>query len=381
MSISFSSKRYLGIMICEKKGIPPFSESGFYRQLCEIGGNIGLIVYVFSPDWVDWTANRVNAFVYSASANNWASERFPLPDLIYDRCFFSNKRQYLNYRGHLLKLKKLRPIRFLGGGLKGKLEVSRILERDPEIRPFLPESVLYQGPKTLLSWLKHKDEAVLKPVGGSHGRGILRVRLQGDGAYLVDGRDRNNRRVSERFVRTSTFLQWLRPFIGGRKYILQAYLPLTAATGEAFDVRTLIQKNGTGQWHITGTAVRRGQPGSLTANLHGGGCALESFSFLKTEFGAGKAEQIMDTIRKLSMKICTILEQYHGRLVELGIDLGVDKGGNVWILEVNSKPGRNAFAQINDKKAIRSSVINPIYYARYLLDRRLGGSSDEFDNL
>lgn len=373
MSILFSGQRYLGIMISEKKGIPPFSESVFYRQLSEIGSKVGLRVYVFSPDWIDWSANRVDAYVYSASANKWTTESLPLPDLIYDRCFFSSKRQYMDYRNHLLKLKKMRTIRFLGSGLKGKWEISKILSRDPEILPHLPESLLYQGPKTLLSWLKHKDEAILKPVGGSHGKGILRVQRFADGSYLVDGRDRNNRRVSEKFLQTLTFLQWLRSFIGGRKYMLQAYLPLTAATGEAFDIRTLIQKNGTGQWRITGIAVRRGQPGSVTANLHGGGCALESFSFLKTEFGTDKTEQIMDSIRNLSMRICTILEQYHGRLVELGIDLGVDRGGNVWVLEVNSKPGRNAFTQINDKKAIRSSVNNPIYYARYLLDRRLGG--------
>jgi hypothetical protein len=62
-----------------------------------------------------------------------------------------------------------------------------------------------------------------------------------------------------------------------------------------------------------------------------------------------------------------VLESCHGRLVELGIDFGVDLDGYIWILEVNSKPGRSIFTYLQDDKARNRALENPIRYAKYLL--------------
>lgn len=75
----------------------------------------------------------------------------------------------------------------------------------------------------------------------------------------------------------------------------------------------------------------------------------------------------METIDQLSANIPIHLESHFGRLAELGIDFGVDQQGKVWILEVNSKPGRSSFFKIGDVISARKSIENPIGYARYLL--------------
>nr|WP_284646838.1 YheC/YheD family protein [Paenibacillus chinjuensis] len=68
-------------------------------------------------------------------------------------------------------------------------------------------------------------------------------------------------------------------------------------------------------------------------------------------FGPEKARQLQKELTRLSELIPDVLESCHGRLVELGIDFGVDLDGYIWILEVNSKPGRSIFTYLQDDKA------------------------------
>ncbi|GJM71157.1 hypothetical protein HMSSN036_33730 [Paenibacillus macerans] len=83
--------------------------------------------------------------------------------------------------------------------------------------------------------------------------------------------------------------------------------------------------------------------------------------------GKTGGKSVVQTIRHLSLRVPEYLESRFGRLAELGLDFGVDREGRVWILEVNSKPGRTSFFRIGDPISARKSIENPISYARYLL--------------
>lgn len=70
---------------------------------------------------------------------------------------------------------------------------------------------------------------------------------------------------------------------------------------------------------------------------------------------------------KLSLTITGALEERYGRLGELGIDYGIDRDGNIWLLEVNSRPGRASFFQIRQPKCAFRAINRPLEYARYLI--------------
>lgn len=364
---------YLGIMVCEKHGSPPFSEKTFFRRLCLLGKNEGLQVYVFFPRSVRWAAKQVEGYTFQTTSNQWAKKLWPLPNYVYDRCFYGDKNLYEKYQVHINKLKQNHSIQFLGQGLKGKWAVMQILAREPQLIPHLPLTEAYQGNEHVHRFLAKYEQAILKPQSGSQGKRIVHISLQGNETYILHGRDRRNQPFRQTLTGRHNFNRWLVQYTGASKYLIQAYLTLTASTGEAYDIRSLMQKNKQGQWELTGIALRRGKPGSLTSNLHGGGHAERAEPFLRSEFGNLRAKNILAKVQDLSMKIPSVLEASHGRLLELGIDLGIDKQGNVWVLEVNSKPGRTVFSQINDPTAKQSSVSNPIHYARYLMERQLGG--------
>lgn len=364
---SHSRARTVGIMVCPGPGEPPFAEKQFFRSLCLIGKHLGLVVFVFFPYRVDWRRKRTIGYSYSVSARRWIKGVFPLPDAVYDRCFYSKPSTYFAYRPHIRRLMERPGTRFLGYGLKGKWSVHQQLSLDEKLRPHLPETEPLGTTSDMMRWLDDKGELFLKPHAGTHGKGVLHIAADGNGRFVVKGRDARNEPVGRLFRTQHQLLAWVAGFTRGRKYLMQRYLNLSTGRGDVFDIRVLVQKNREGRWEVTGIAVRQGAPGSITSNLHGGGHAEEAEPFLRGKYGDA-TNGIIETIRSVALRVPAVLEQTHGRLVELGVDLGVDDQGRVWVLEANSKPGRSAFAELSDKRARMASVRNPLLYASFLLN-------------
>lgn len=374
-------KRTVGIMTTQTDNHPPFGNLGFYRRLCILGQRSGLIMFVFTPLGIDWTREQVTGYTYDPGLKQWSKRTFPLPSMVYDRCFFTSRHQYDLYRTTLLRLKMHPSVRLLGLGLKDKWTVQQLLHKDGRFDLYLPRTELLGNMRMLAGWLHEHREAILKPLGGSQGRGVLLVRradppsadtdtaTTAGAAFTVCGRDRRNRAFTRDFANASSLFGWLRRFVARRSYLLQQYLPLYTKNGYAYDVRALVQKNGAGRWELTGMAVRLGQDGSLTSNLHGGGTVKPAEAFLAKEFGQEVAANILTRLIRLSEDVPAALEACHGRLVELGIDYGIGIDGNIWILEVNSKPGRSIFTFLQDDRAKLAALANPLRYAQYLLRR------------
>ncbi|MBV6714060.1 YheC/YheD family endospore coat-associated protein [Paenibacillus chitinolyticus] len=361
--------RCLGVLASPGKAAPAGDSEPFFRKLGQNGAAEGIEVIVFSPDGISFEYETVDGFLYSPSDSAWREGTFPLPAVLYDRCFCSNYAEQRLYRRQLNRLHQLPGIRFLGGGLRGKWDVQRLLAADPALAPHLPLTRRLTSPHQLEPWLELHGAAFLKPEAGMHGKGALHVyRSPGpDFSWSVRGRDRANRPVQRDFGTALEMRRWVRGFIGKRRYLLQQYLPLTTPDGTAYDIRSLMQKDEHGLWKLTGMVVRSGGPGSVTSNLHGGGTACEAEAFLREQFPGGASGRLMKTLSILSHRIALILESSHGRLAELGIDFGVCRDGRIHILEVNSKPGRAAFQSIDGGITARSAASNPVRYAAYLL--------------
>jgi len=367
-------KGRLGIMVTERDRTPPFSNQHFYRRLCLIGNRHGLIVFVFPSERIDWASGTVIGYTVRHPREGWIKKRFPLPDLIYDRCFFTGRREYLAFRSQIRKLRRMSRITFLGHGLPGKWRVNEMLAGDEELAPYLPPMEKAENAAVVREWLNEHGEVFLKPQGGSQGRGAMRIGTRDEGRhrYVVSGRDDLNRVFRYGFTDFERLGRWLGLIFRRRNYVMQPYLQLSTPDGEPCDIRSFVQKNKHGRWQLIGTALRVGRRGALTSNLHGGGRAEETLPFLTRHYGESAAG-IIERIHSLTLRAAETLESRHGRLVELGVDFGVDRAGRIWILEVNSKPGRTVFARISDRAASRLSLVNPIHYARYLWDRQLGG--------
>jgi glutathione synthase/RimK-type ligase-like ATP-grasp enzyme len=364
-----NSRHYIGVMAGEFRSgqIPPFGETRFYESLCAAGHSCGAEVFVFSPQDVNEAEMTVEGYGRSPEGG-WEKRHYPLPDLIYDRAFFSSKTSYETHRQAVRRLCSLKQAPYLGYGLKSKWEMLHFLRRDPILRPYLPRTVKISGPEEAARQLRQEKRIFLKPVSGSQGKGTVLAERTEHG-WRVRARDPANQPIDLEFAREAGFAQWLGGFMGRHTYLMQPYLELAAPSGEAWDIRVLVQKNGRGLWELTGMGARVGASGSMTSNLHGGGSAVEVDEWLEQQFGSARAAELLNTLRMLARRIPAALEACNGRMAELGLDLGVDREGRVWIIEANTKPGRSIFRKLGQEKLMVQAERNPIAYACYILSR------------
>lgn len=356
----------LGITVCylNQKRRPPFLETQYFYELSMEGRKHQLELIVFNPKEVNWKTRTVPGWRIHPS-KRWEQQIFQLPKLIYDRCYYVNRQHYFLYKPSVQKLYHDPQIRFLGRPLGGKYQTYQILKKCPSITPYLPETIRFQSMKNLNEMIEKYHSICLKPNGGSHGRGVIKI-TPFQRHVLIQGRSLTNQ-LFQQWMEFSQLQDWLQKWTQQTRYIIQPYLPLTTPQQSPFDIRILVQKGGDQQWHVTGSAVRIGKAHSLTSNLHGGGSALPFIPFLQENYDQEIQQKIQNSMDQITSTVPTFIEQNYGPLVELGLDIGIDRKGNVWILEVNSKPGRSVFLRTGHKKTHHLAIQLPILYAKSLL--------------
>jgi glutathione synthase/RimK-type ligase-like ATP-grasp enzyme len=369
--IHVAIKQLLGILAMRIPHDPPFPEEEFYKVLLAEGAKQGISGVVFHPDSVSFSTRQVNGYSLNEQGR-WQSVKTDIPPLIYDRCFYMGKSYLIHYKHPIDQLIKDSKTHFLGVGLKGKWQLRQLLKFYPDLFNLLPPTDLYTKEEQIKSWLLRYKSIILKPVNGSLGAGVLKISMT-DEIYTLHGRDLKNKLVTETALPYHRLMGILRPFLDTHRYLIQPYLSLYTKLGSPFDLRVLVQKNQFGQWETTGKAIRVGLKGTLTSNLHGGGRAYPFAPFIVRQFHEDQCTKITAQIERLEKKLPMVLEEHHGPLVELGIDFGIDRTGRVWLIEVNSKPGRDIFKEMQDEKTYRKSQLTPLLYAKYLMQSRLGG--------
>lgn len=153
----------------------------------------------------------------------------------------------------------------------------------------------------------------------------------------------------------------------GRNYIVQQQINLLRLNGSICDLRVMVQKDGSGDWSVTGKAFRIGPRGSITSNISGGGSGGKVDFVLRKHFpDAEVREGIIQEIDHLAVTAARALDNEAGTIGELGIDIGIDVNGRVWFIEANLMPARKLFRLIGEPSTRRMTVLKPMLYARYL---------------
>lgn len=153
--------------------------------------------------------------------------------------------------GHLL---------FLNRPLRNKWTIHQTLLQKANFREHLPETTLFQDMSDVNRMLKVSSLVYLKPINGTGGRGILRIERGSNEAntVLVQGRDQKRRIITPRKVHLSRLGSLLQHWKMKDKYLVQKGIQLQLPNGRVHDYRMLVQKNGEGQWELTGCAGRMG---------------------------------------------------------------------------------------------------------------------------
>lgn len=361
--------RLLGFMISRNLYDNDVQERTAFRSMTLEAARLGMQLCLFTFASVSILEQRIQALFYNAKKQAWEQRITYFPEIIFDRSFVVSKEEQLLHRKLIQTFRKL-DIPVYGSALQSKWSVYSHLRQSSSINKLLPQTFQLRHIKQIQQWLSDHNNAFIKPEAGSKGKGTIQIIKQKHDLYKLTLRNKYNQLITIEQAKLDDISQVIEPLLHKCKYLLQPNLELTCSEGRAYDIRALVQKDAGGKWTLTGMAVRQGQPGSATSNLHGGGTAKEVFPSLQEQLGLHKAAQCYEQLKLSIRMIPLVIEEAFGRFYELGIDFGVDRQGALWFLEVNSKPGHSIFSKLGDHNKRSMSLRKPLLYARYLMERR-----------
>lgn len=336
-----------------------FAEPAYFRRLLKAGQELGSTVFLFSPSDVLASGKQVRGFVLDANGR-WQGRMFNRPDAVFDRYRYTPTQAFKDY----VAFRRTSNFLYANNRLANKWRVHEVLHRDSRMHRWLPETLLYNR-TNLVKMMGRHSLLYVKPLNGTGGRSILSVEKAGDG-YRLLGRDKQRAKISTVLTKISSVQRWVDRWTKREKYIVQQGLRLQLVPKRAVDMRLLIQKDGSGEWSITGHGMRIGGERSATSNLHGGGKAVAVPVFLRPKFGEERSHEIIRDCEQLAFQTAETLENHFGRMVEFGLDIGIDVNGRAWLIEVNPKPGREIFREMGSLQQYKQAIVKPLEYAIYL---------------
>jgi glutathione synthase/RimK-type ligase-like ATP-grasp enzyme len=336
--------------------------------LSKISQKLPAQVYFFTPGSINWASKTARGFIYhqlSADRGIWKSSLYPLPDVIYDRISSRTGEARSGIKNTKKKLMNLPHLQYFNPSFLNKWRVHKLLITNPDLIPYLPETKLLNASSMKEMTMKHKT-LYLKPCNGSQGNGIIKVICKDNGKlhYTVYSKGRYAGHADN----SADFMKRSRAARKGKPYIVQQGINLSTFQESPFDIRIIFQKNHEGEWKISKQFVRVAPRGSSVANLSRGGKAETSKKVFTKILKRNKKliEEKHEELRTLCNMVAVTLESSSNKLFgELGLDIGIDKGGNYWLIEVNSKPRKTTETELS-QGIVRNTFRRPLQYAIYL---------------
>ncbi|RFU62598.1 YheC/YheD family protein [Peribacillus saganii] len=311
----------------------------------------GVILFYFTPGMVNIVDEMINGKVYENG--QWVNRTFPFPDVIYNASYPASEKaeEISNYL--------YEKIPFTSHSVGNKLSVYKRINEGSEFKDFLIPTFELTNAAKLSVIEKHYSNFILKPVSGHQGSGILFVEKESYRRYRVKEKGKAVTLEKEEFM------DLVSRKIKKQEYLVQPYFTFKMKSGQVYDIRLHVQKNGEGKWVITALYPRVGAFGLLTSNMSSGGYTCFPDVFLKGEFGDFWYD-MKRTLAAFAISFSTHFDTLYDdvNFDELGIDVGIDKDQKLWLIEVNWRPGPPII--FNCELDVAK---NTIHYAKYLAEQ------------
>jgi hypothetical protein len=194
----------------------------------------------------------------------------------------------------------------------------------------------------LWEYAEKYGKVLLKPSGGGGGAGILQLVPLGGERYRIHAGKRLL--YAEGKEKTVNVLKSLfRP----KLYLLQPCLSLGRIGGRPFDIRVMVQRmDSRHPWKVTGWLAKLAGPGFVVTNIaRSRGKVLPLRAAIRLSNIPASPDLFLN-IRRLSLAAARCLGKTYPTLREIGLDLGVDTEGKLWIIEANFRPALSLFLKL-----------------------------------
>jgi YheC/D like ATP-grasp len=327
-------------------GFTPFplhpigERTNFFSKLLSVKKSVGALPFVFGEQHIDWDQRAITGYIYHE--DNWKTVEVPFPNVIYDR--LPNRKSERNPK--LIKVKERLQKEFLipwyNPGFFNKLDIYERLQQDSSVTIYLPETHPFTSFSIIETMLSKYGHIYLKPKNGSLGLGVHQIiydKHQTDYFCRYQDTDGVNR------LRKFTTLEGLFKNVFAHQnldnMLVQQGINLLRFDSRPVDFRIHTNKDDEGLWHVTAIAAKIAGLGSVTTHMRSGG----ETKTLAEIFPEEEVDLFSNKLSRAALLLSNaIAKNMEGIIGEIGFDLGIDKHGDVWLFEANSKPGRSIFS-------------------------------------
>ncbi|MBY0121272.1 YheC/YheD family protein [Bacillus sp. S/N-304-OC-R1] len=311
----------------------------------------GAKFFYFSPGTVNFVNRTIKGQVYENGS--WVERIMPFPDVIYNA---GSPEKLAKSKDIIEKLKAVIP--FTTHSIGNKWNVNERLKEAKVFSSYLIPSEIIKTTDQFFKYVDAFQKVVFKPIDGRKGKGIYFITKKTNGFEVI--KDSNAKNYSKQQLQ-----DFIQSMLSTGSFILQPYIQSVTKSGQVFDFRLHVQKNGEGNWVITAIYPRVAPHGSIIANINNGGFTNYLDPFLEQEFKE-EAFNIRRTLEHFSLSLAKHLDELQmaqfGEVIdEIGVDIGLDQNLKIWIYEVNWRPGCPPTFYLE-----MDVVINTIQYAMYL---------------
>jgi hypothetical protein len=351
----------VGILTAQGSRHPFAGAKSNFIDIIRTGKRKGAIVFVFTPQSVDWKKEQIEGYLYHQEQRIWKKVMFPIPNVVYNRISTRNFEDEPESQRCIDRLQIFSGVTLFNPHFFNKEELFRILEGTPNIAKHLPKTTPLRSDKDLQDMLQSYMHVYLKPTQGKAGAGIIKVSYDpNDKKYRLYVQKKQLSKPKQTKSLSKLWAAARKHFISS-PYIVQQGVSLAQINQCPFDCRTLVQKSKQGDWQVTGVGIRVAGANRITTHVPRGGRIEAPNTVLGQIFPLPKAKEIQNNVKELALLIAQDLDRHYSHLGEMSMDIGIDKDGELWFFEANSKPMKFDEPNIRQK-----SLENIIFYSQYL---------------
>ncbi|USG64458.1 YheC/YheD family protein [Brevibacillus ruminantium] len=329
-----------------------------FKDIALAGKKLGALVYVFTPNGIDWKKKVVRGYLYDEQQNQWLETMLPIPHVVYNRIPSRKAEKRSDVQETLNQFDNLQNVTLFNRCFFEKHKLFHTLRAYSEVTPFLPDTLKLDTFNKFRQFCSQFRFVYLKPVLGKAGEGIMRLEYKKNSWVVL--RLKEQKTVTRKFSTLDGAWKYVKEHIRNKPYIMQQGIHRAKYLGKPFDVRALVQKNGQGEWVVTGIGIRRSGSQNITTHVPRGG-SIHSLETVLQEIFSDEAEKLEAKIKETALTIANALNQTIPGLAEMSMDLGLTKEGKLWLFEANAKPEK-----FDEPSIRRISLSNLIHYSQYV---------------
>ncbi|MCG7410062.1 YheC/YheD family protein [Paenibacillus sp. ACRRX] len=322
----------------------------------------GVVPVYFRLEDVDVRSLQVTAYIRRHGM--YTRKRMTVPTVIHNRAIYFRSDLHAKVRALVNRGIQL----FNQVNRYSKLTIHELLQRDPALVPYLPDTV-QAAHGTLFKMMERHHSLILKPASGSVGKGIMKLDRTSRGwqaMFSVHTAAKGNRwRTIESLNQALPGL--IRTRISRGSYLVQQTLPLATFRGRPFDLRVSVQRDASRNWQITGIVGKVAPSYTFLTNVAQGGTVHTFEEIAANSLPSFPFHRLRQRVSSLSLLIANNLSQQLPHLADLGLDIGLSPDGTPLFIECNGRDQRYSFREANLITEWKLTYENPIAYGASLI--------------